>query len=164
MPVKSTVLLFAVCLLVGCTTTTPYGPAKKAGAMGYTTQQIEAERYQVSYTDSDPQRARDLALLRAAELTLLEGGDWFEITNSYTDAMIDDRGSRSSISIGGSSGSSGRSSVGMGVGIGFPIGGSNSSGSATEVLEIMIGSGEKPDRPTVYDARSVDINLRSAVR
>ena len=38
----------------------------------------------------------------------------------------------------------------------------SSSGKVTEVLEILVGSGEKPDRPNVYDARSVDINLRGA--
>ena len=88
--------------------------------------------------------------------------DWFEVTNSYSsDDTASPSGSRTSISIGGSSGSYGRSSVGMGVGFGIPLG-SSSSGKATEVLEIMIGAGEKPDRPNVYDARSVDINLRGA--
>ena len=90
------------------------------------------------------------------------GAEWFEVTSSYSsDESVGDRAPRSSVTIGGSSGSYGRSSVGVGVGIGFPIGGS-SGGKVTEVLEILIGSGEKPDRPNVYDARSVDINLRGA--
>ena len=63
---------------------------------------------------------------------------------------------------GSRTGSYGRSSVGVGVGIGFPLGGTSSSGKVTEVLEIKVGSGEKPDRPNVYDARSVDINLRGS--
>jgi hypothetical protein len=30
------------------------------------------------------------------------------------------------------------------------------------MIEIVTGTGEKPDRPMVYDAQSVDINLRGA--
>ena len=52
--------------------------------------------------------------------------------------------------------------VGVGVGIGFPLGG-GSGPAVTEVLEILTGTGEKPDRPNAYDARSVDINLRGTV-
>ncbi|HCX09405.1 MAG TPA: hypothetical protein DHU81_03405 [Hyphomonas sp.] len=129
--------------------------------MGYSSQQIETGRYQVSYTDSSPSKARDRALLRAAELTLLEGSDWFEITSSFAERSEDSRSGGSSVSIGGSSGSRGHSSVGVGVGIGIPLGGGN-SGSVTEVLEIVTGKGDKPDRPSVYDARSVDINLRGS--
>tara|TARA_R100001126_G_C4786766_1_gene129870 strand:- start:31 stop:522 length:492 start_codon:yes stop_codon:yes gene_type:complete len=160
---KPYAILIAASLLAACASNAAYGPASKSGAMGYSSQQIETGRYQVSYTDSDPSRARDRALLRAAELTLQEGSDWFEITSSFTDRSEEGRSGGSSVSIGGSSGSHGRSSsVGVGVGIGIPINGS-SSGSVTEVLEIVTGKGAKPDRPTVYDARSVDINLRGTV-
>ncbi len=160
---KHLMYLIAAGALAACTSSQAYGPASKSGAMGYASQKIEAGRYQVTYTDTDPARARDRALLRAAELTLLEGSDWFEITSSFTDRSEEGRSGGSSVSIGGSSGSHGRSSsVGVGVGIGIPIGGS-SSGAVTEVLEIMTGKGAKPDRPAVYDARSVDINLRGTV-
>ncbi|MEZ5987327.1 MAG: hypothetical protein R3B94_15380 [Hyphomonas sp.] len=157
-------LLFcsAILLVAACASTSPYGPAAKSGAMGYDSLQIESNRFRVSYTDTDAAKARDRALLRAAEITLEQGKDWFEVTNSYaSDDTVNPSGSRTSISIGGSTGSYGRSSVGVGVGFGIPLG-SSSSGKATEVLEIMIGAGEKPDRPNVYDARSVDINLRGA--
>jgi hypothetical protein len=159
---KQVVFLIAAGCLAACTSSQAYGPASKSGALGYASQKIEAGRYQVTYTDTDPARARDRALLRAAELTLLEGSDWFEITSSYTDRESGSTGSRSSVSIGGSSGSYGRSSsVGVGVGIGFPLGG-GSGGEVTEMIEIVTGTGEKPDRPMVYDAQSVDINLRGA--
>ncbi|MEZ5952801.1 MAG: hypothetical protein R3C13_00715 [Hyphomonas sp.] len=153
----------ALGLVAACASTAPYGPASKPGAMGYDTMQIENDRYRVSYTDKDPAKAHDRALLRAAEVTLEAGKDWFEVTNAYADNSASaGSGSRTSVSIGGSSGSYGRSSVGVGVGIGFPLGGSGSTGAVTQVLEIVTGTGEKPDRPTAYDARSVDINLRSA--
>ena len=158
---KPYAILLAAGLLAACTSNAAYGPASKSGAMGYSSQQIETGRYQVSYTDSSPSKARDRALLRAAELTLLEGSDWFEITSSFAERSEDSRSGGSSVSIGGSSGSRGHSSVGGGVGIGIPLGGGN-SGSVTEVLEIVTGKGDKPDRPSVYDARSVDINLRGS--
>ena len=122
---------------------------------------IPANRSKRADTDSSPSKARDRALLRAAELTLLEGSDWFEITSSFAERSEDSRSGGSSVSIGGSSGSRGHSSVGVGVGIGIPLGGGN-SGSVTEVLEIVTGKGDKPDLPSVYDARSVDINLRGS--
>ena len=157
---KHVLMTTAFVLVAACASTSAYGPAAKSGAMGYESLQIEENRFRVSYTDSDASKARDRALLRAAEVTMEHGGAWFEITSSYTSDESTRTGSRSSVSIGGSSGSYG-SGVGVGVGIGFPIGGS-SSGKVTEVLEILIGTGEKPDRPNVYDARAVDINLRSA--
>jgi hypothetical protein len=152
----------ALALLAACATSTAYARAKKEGAIGYMSQQLETGRHRVSYTDTDPMRARNLALLRAAEITLMEGKDWFEITH---EAMEQDarRGGGSSISIGGgtASGSYGRSSsVGVGVGFGIPLGGS--SAKATQILEIVTGAGPKPDKPEAYDARSVEMNLRVA--
>nr|WP_321359048.1 hypothetical protein [uncultured Hyphomonas sp.] len=161
---KRLLMCSAIVLVAACASTPAYGPAAKSGAMGYESLQIENDRFQVSYTDTDAAKARDRALLRAAEVTMEQGKDWFEVTNSYSsDESTRSSGSRTSVSIGGSTGSYGRSSVGMGVGIGFPLGGTSSSGGkVTEVLEIKVGSGEKPDRPNVYDARSVDINLRGS--
>lgn len=129
--------------------------------MGYTSQQIEAGRHRIAYTDKDPGKARSLALLRASEITLMEGRDWFEITSEYVDVEAQ-RGGGSSIGISGGTGTYGRSSsVGVGVGFGIPLGGGGSSeGKATAVLEIVTGANPKPERTTVYDARSVDMNLR----
>lgn len=157
---KTMLVLLSAALVTACATgPTAYGPASRDGAMGYTSQQIETGRHRVSYTDNDPSRARNMALLRAAEITLMEGKEWFEITAEYADAEPT-RGGGSSLSIGGGSGSYGRSSsVGVGVGIGIPLGGSG-GGKATSTLEIVTGSGAKPDSSAVYDARSVDMNLR----
>lgn len=154
---KTLMAVSALALLAACTTHTPYGPARSDGAAGYASQKIEQGRYRVSYTDKDAARSHDMALLRAAEITLQEGGDWFEITGGYTDQDPGSSGPRSSVSVGGSRGSYG-SGVGMGVGIGIPLG--SSGADVTTVIDIVTGKGEKPDRPSVYDARSVDINLR----
>lgn len=161
---KSFAIALGALSLAACATAPAYGPASKDGAMGYTSQQIEAGRHRVAYTDKDAGKARSMALLRASEITLMEGKDWFEVTAEYADTESG-RSSGSSISIGGGSGSYGRSSsVGMGVGIGIPLGGGSSSGQTTAVLEIVTGANPKPDKTTVYDARSVDMNLRGQIQ
>tara|TARA_R110000787_G_C13261084_1_gene430499 strand:+ start:168 stop:695 length:528 start_codon:yes stop_codon:yes gene_type:complete len=154
---KTLISLASLILVTACASQAPYGPAKSSNAAGYTSQKIETGRYRVSYTDNDAGRSHDMALLRAAEITLLEGGDWFEITGGYTDQDGDRSGSRTSVSVGGSSGSYG-SGVGVGVGFGIPVG--SSKAKVTSVIDIVTGKNPKPDRPSVYDARSVDINLR----
>jgi len=159
-PMKHVFLIPALAVMAACATTPAYGPAKSDSGFGYFSQQIEQGRHMVSYTDNDPIRARNMALLRASEITLTEGKDWFEITNEGSDTE-QKRGGGTSLSIGGGSGSYGRSSsVGVGVGIGIPLGGSGSSGKSTHSLEIVTGKNPKPDKAEAYDARSVDMNLR----
>ena len=113
---KRLLMCSAIVLVAACASTPAYGPAAKSGAMGYESLQIENNRFRVSYTDTDAAKARDRALLRAAEVTLEQGAEWFEVTSSYSsDESVGDRAPRSSVTIGGSSGSYGRSSVGVGV-------------------------------------------------
>jgi hypothetical protein len=156
---KHVFLIPALAVMAACATTPVYGPAKSDGGAGYLSQQIEQGRHIISYTDPDPVRARNMALLRASEITLTEGKDWFEITSEGADTE-ESRGGGPSLSIGGGTSSYGRSSgVGVGLGIGIPLGG-GSSGKTTQTIEIVTGANPKPDRPSAYDARSVDMNLR----
>ena len=154
--------LFFASLAVGavtaCTTAQPYGPADSAGQQGYLVQPIENNRFRVSYTALSPQEARQYALRRAAEVTLDNGAEWFRVTHSYTETERGGGGGGSSVSVGGSSGSYG-SGVGVGVGVGLPLGGSKSK--VTESLEILTGSGAKPQDVQVYDAQSVLANVES---
>lgn len=156
---KHVFLIPALAVMAACATTPVYGPAKSERAEGYLSQQIETGRHRVSYTDRDPIRARNMALLRASEITLMEGKDWFEITNETVDSEGSGRSGGPSVSIGGSAGSGGYSGVGVGVGFGIPLGG-GSAGKVTHTLEIVTGTGTKPDKAEAYDARSVDMNLR----
>lgn len=157
---KHVFLIPALAVMAACVTTPVYGPAKSPTAEGYFSQQIETGRHRISYTDKDPIRARNMALLRASEITLQEGKDWFEITSESEDSEYSGRKGGTSVSVGGSAGSGGYSGVGVGVGIGFPLGGGSSSGKTTHSLEIVTGAGPKPDKAEAYDARSVDMNLR----
>lgn len=135
-----------------------YRPAPSASAAGFSEQSIEANRYQVSYRAKGRQKARDLALLRASELTLSRGQDWFQVVRAYDDAEAGSgSGPRTGVSVGGGYGSGGRSSVGLGVGIGLPLG--NSSPEVTHTMEILIGRGPRPQDAQVYDAADVRTNL-----
>lgn len=137
--------------LSACATSTPYGAAAREGAKGYAVQPIENNRFRVSYRDNDAETARTRALRRAAEVTLENDAEWFQVVNAYDDEFSQDRR-------GGSSGSRGRSSVGVGLGISLPLGGGN-SGPVTHVIEILTGSGDKPANARIYDAEDVVMNL-----
>lgn len=154
---KHVFLIPALAVMAACVTTPVYGPARSERAEGYISQQIGTGRHRISYTDRDAVRARNMALLRASEITLMEGKDWFEITNDTMESQGSGRSGGPSVSIGGSAGSGGYS--GVGVGFGIPLGG-GSAGKFTHTLEIVTGAGIKPDKPEAYDARSVDMSLR----
>ena len=148
----------AALTLSACATSAPYGPATKSGGQGYVVQPIESNRFRVSYTDQDAAAARSRALRSAAELCVEKGAEWFQVVSAFDEA--DDRYGRSgsSVGIGASGGSGGRTSVGVGVGISLPLGG-GSGGPTTHVLEIITGSGDKPEDAAVYDADDVLMNL-----
>ena len=151
------ILSASLLLTAACATTMPYGPAAKDGAKGYSEQAIENNRFRVSYRDNSVEAARANALRRASEITLANDADWFRVVNAFNDEFDTRGGGGTSVSIGGSSGSRGRSSVGVGLGISLPLGGS--SGPITHVLEILTGTGEKPADADVYDASAVLSNL-----
>ena len=139
----------------GCASLAPYGPQMGQGGQGYSEAPIESNRYRVTYNGvGDPGPVADYALLRAAELTQAQGYDWFEVTQRWTDGRPDPRGGvRPTVSIGAGTGRyGGYSSSGVGVGLGLNLTG---PGATSTTLEIVMGRGEKPDRPQAYDAREV---------
>lgn len=149
--------------LSACASLAPYGPQRGPGGQGFAEQRIESDRFSVTYTGvGAPGPVADRALLRAAELTLEQGYDGFEVTQRYIDGRPDSAGGlRPSVSVGVGS-SSGRyggyrySGSSMGVGIGLNLGGPSSSST---VLEVRLFRGLAPDRGEAYDAREVRANL-----
>ena len=141
--------------LAACASLQPYGPQTAPGAQGFAEQRIESDRYRVTYNGvGAPGPVADLALRRAAELTLQSGGDWFEVTQRYIDGRLDSSGGvRPSVSVGASSGRyGGYSASGVGVGVGLNF---SSPSPTSTTLEILIGQGPRPDRREAYDAREV---------
>ena len=149
--------LLAASVAACATAPTRYQPAYGPGAVGFSEQQIEADRFRVSYRGgpgAPEAQVTDYALLRAADLTLGSGYDWFVVDQRYTQAAGPyDSGPRFSVGVG--SGSFGRSSAfGVGLGTSIPLGGASGPALAT-TLEVRMGKGPKPAGFNAYDAREL---------
>jgi hypothetical protein len=148
----------AAASLAACETTpTVYQPLSTASAVGYSEMPIEQDRWRVTFRGgpgADPARVADLALRRAAELTLARGYDWFRVTQRYGEGR---GGGGPVVSLGAGSASFGRGSAfGVGGGLGFDLGGGP---RLTETIEVLMGHGAAPREPDVYDAHDVARSL-----
>lgn len=152
--------LAAILALGACATNVPYGPAASASAKGYMVQPIENNRFRITYRDNSMELARSRALRRAAEVTIEQGDDWFQIVTAYSDTGELAGGGGTSVSVGGTSGNGGYSNFGVGVGIALPLGGSSSP--VEHVIEIITAPGAKPNDPNAYLAEDVLANLGGA--
>ncbi|MGA0606854.1 CC0125/CC1285 family lipoprotein [Phenylobacterium sp. VNQ135] len=148
--------------LAACATQpTLYQPAAAPNAVGYSDYRIENDRFRVTFQGgpgASPQYVSDLALLRAADLAIANGYDWFRVTDRFMQGR-GDSGPRVGVGLGGAD--FGRhSSVGLGLGTSFSLGGGP---SAQVTLEVMMGKGERPRDRDTYDARSLRQNLAPRV-
>jgi hypothetical protein len=80
----------ALCLtmVAACSTPTPYRQAASPYDDGYSTQQIESNRFRISFKGNSlttRQTVDTYMLYRAAEVTLQNGGDYFVIANKDVD-------------------------------------------------------------------------------
>ena len=146
--------------LAACTTPTVYAPLATPAGSGFSQTKIESDRWRVTFrggSDAGRERVADLTLLRAAQLTLEQGYDWFRVTERYGQASPP-RGPTLSVGAGGGDyGWRGGSSFGVGVG-GIPLGGGP---QLAETLEIVMAKGPAPKGdPAVYDAKSVASSIR----
>ena len=85
---KAFLILLAVCLTAtACATAPNYREATTEKSTGYSDQAIEKDRYRVQYrlARDDSGKARDYALLRAAELTLEKGYSTFEVISQSSE-------------------------------------------------------------------------------
>lgn len=145
--------------LTACASLAPYGAQMGPNGQGYSEQRIESNRYRVTYNGVGAAgRVADWALVRAADLTTEQGYDWFEVTQSWTDGRPGGAsGVSPSVSIGGgSSRYGGYSASGVGVGVGLNFSGPQPTSTT---LEVVLGRGQKPDRPNAYDARAVQSSI-----
>ncbi|ADG10020.1 hypothetical protein B7G68_07870 [Caulobacter segnis] len=143
-------------MLTACAST-PTVYRAQAGApndVGYSEYRLEAGRYRVTFQGGPgaPQaKVADYALLRAAELALRDGYDWFRIADRSTSASGYDRGPR--MSVGGGSASFGRrTSFGLGLGTSFDLG---PGPSVAQSIEVVFGKGPTPRDRDAYDAREI---------
>jgi hypothetical protein len=152
-----TILIVSFLLLQGCATTSPYQPANKRG-YGYSETQLSDTQYRIDFKawDVPSGKAVNYALLRAAELTLEKGYDWFEAVDRKNEVAKP----RSNTTVGFGLSSMRSSSFGMG--FGMDMGGNDRSESEV-LLEIQMGKGVRPDATQVYSASELVENLRKAL-
>ncbi|MDP3739084.1 MAG: hypothetical protein Q8R02_16945 [Hyphomonadaceae bacterium] len=132
---------------------TVYQPAVSSEDMGWRATKIENDRYRVSFranADLKGPQVEDMALRRAAEITLADGYQWFRVVNRNTEQVDGRRAGGTSVGVGGSSGSYGS---GVGVGLSFDL--SPDSRKYETQLEILLGRGAKPEGVDAYDAQAV---------
>jgi hypothetical protein len=151
--------LAALSLAACATAPTHFQPAAGRNAVGFSEMRIEPGRYRVTFQGgpgAPAAQVQDYALLRAADLALAQGYDWFRVT----DRMTRQNGyGGSSLSVGFGGMSFGRhSATGVGVGTGIPLSGGP---ALTTTLEVMMGKGPKPADGDVYDARGVERSIRA---
>ncbi len=147
--------------LAACTTSpTPYQAA--TGNLGYRDQQLESNRYRVSFAGNSAtarDKVQDYALYRAAELTLASGNDYFKVVSRNTDARSGG-GSGPSFGVGVGGGSSG-----VGVGLSSILGGGYGENDYTVSMDILVFQGTKPPNDSeAYDAREVLRRLEPTIQ
>lgn len=74
-------------LLSACSSSPAYRPAESEGDYGYQETKLEDNRYRISFHGGSitaRNKVQEYALLRAAELTLLKGYDWFKTVDNDT--------------------------------------------------------------------------------
>jgi hypothetical protein len=160
-------------LVAGCSSTgTTYQPADERGAYGYTETALGSDRYRVTFTGNsrtDKETVNDYAMLRAAELTLQNGYNWFHLVNRDTESK-----SQSSTSISGINDFGGGTAVYQRCGLlscqtvvsqspSRFSGGISSSTTRTNYqasLEIKMGKDPMPDDAEAYNAQELASTLR----
>ncbi|MEM9169458.1 MAG: hypothetical protein AAGC56_07360 [Pseudomonadota bacterium] len=164
----------AALTLAACATSTPYAPAERSGGYGFSDQQIEENRFRITFrgnSSTERETVENFLLYRAAELTVSNGYDYFLVTEGDVERRTTVTGS----TLGGPA-FFGRYGFGP-YGFGFPYyaygwgwGAPYGNTVAREITRysaiafIVMESGEKPrDNPQAFDARSVLENLRPVV-
>lgn len=158
--------LAGAALLSACATgPVAYGPAQGTG-YGFSNQQIESDRFQVSFTGRNADEARNLALLRAAELTKGQGFSHFRVVGSGIEG--DERGrSPISTSVGVGIGSGGgyrryggsRTNVGIGIGVN-DLARALQGSKITAGMEIIMLNATDGLGDNVYEADSIIKSIR----
>lgn len=156
--------------LLGCASNSSYKPATGSG-YGYTETEISENRYRIDYKDKSRRasQAKNYALLRAAELTLAQGYDWFVVVDRETQIEKSD----DNISTNMTTGHTVTKSCGLlscttqthpttqyGVGMSSGTG----KDFAIASLEIRLGKGVKPATGDTYDAREISDSMGKSVR
>lgn len=156
--------------LTACSSSPVYRPADSDGDVGYRVTELTEDKYRVTFRGSRSTSAdsvRDFALLRAAEVTLQNGSDWFEVLRSDSTSQQRDRHSTSSDVVPAhrvtrSCGLLGCTTTVDPAYVGVRVETLSTDAYHTSSIEIALGKGE-PDQPRrVYDAAQLASSIREA--
>ncbi len=152
----------ALLVLAGCASPTAYAPV--ADRYGYAEQQLEDNRYRVTFsgnTVTERETVENYLLYRAAELTRARGYDYFELTERDTDKST--RFLTNYTTTGGFL--SRRDRFGFSASPGFVSGTSRPITEYEATATILLFRGNKPeDKAQAYDARDVLQRLGPTIR
>ena len=160
----------SVLALSGCATPTPYaasnGPVADGFHPGYSDTKLEDTRYRITFAGNDTtsrETVEDYLLYHAADLTLQQGYDWFEVVKRASDEKTRQITTYDDPFWGGASWRFYRRGWGMWGPI-SPIDADTTDFSRYEATaEIILHKGAKTDAPNAYDARQIKANLESKV-
>ncbi|MCW8196747.1 hypothetical protein F6455_18295 [Proteobacteria bacterium 005FR1] len=165
MPISARVpgILLAMILLSACATQPLYSPAEDPESTGYWETRLSDNRYRVSfigYANTPGEEVKNLALLRAAELTLDAGYDWFEIVERETREGIRRGEPRVSIGVGTGCAPFGCRIINSRWYTGVNVDSLYYGDRYRTSMEIRMGSGKPEDPNRVYDAAEVAAYLQ----
>ena len=170
----------AALLLSACETATPYQPINAPTSTargGYSEQQIETDRWQVEFSGNSltsRQTVERYLLYRAAQLTVKQGYDWFEMVERHTDKHTSYYSDADPFFAGWEGPYWGFYQPAFGWGYGYwgdgPFDGFGAPLDIEQVrqftatVEIVMGRGAKPQgNRSAYDARSVMTHLQGTI-
>ncbi|MGZ3299094.1 MAG: CC0125/CC1285 family lipoprotein [Asticcacaulis sp.] len=160
----------ALAALAGCVTPTPYqpsmGPVADTAHPGYSDTRLEDNRFRIVFAGNDatPRDTVETYLLyHAADLTLQNGYDWFEVVKRTSDQKSRQLTTYSDPFFGGVSWRFYRRGWSM-------WGGMDEFDADTREItryeasaEVLMHHGAKPDAANAYDARQIKANLEPKI-
>ena len=168
------VFVAALLSLGACASSPKYVAADGAYDYGHQSRQIAENRYRVNFNGGQRaslQDTRDFALLRAAELTLAEGNDWFQVIDRET-ATTETRDREPRVGFGYERAWTVRESCGVlsctrstrpASYARFDYDTRRPAESHSHSIEIVMGKGKVPEDGHYYDAREVVKSLYNAI-
>ncbi|EGN74987.1 hypothetical protein A28LD_1449 [Idiomarina sp. A28L] len=152
------VIVVTMALLLSACAGQPDYRAAERGGFGYSERQLTENQYRVNFKarGDDTGAAMDYAMLRASELTLENGYEWFVVTSRET--FVDrERVTNNNFGFGFGYGFRSRSSYHLGMTLG------DGRKEVAVNLEIRMGRGEIPESDQAYNAAELFENLQPPV-
>jgi flavin-binding protein dodecin len=166
---KKFIAILTMITLYSCASQTAYVPATNGNDYGYTESRITENRYRIDFrgdSRTSSNDVKDMALLRASELTLLHDYDWFRVVSQDTQQNITTTPEATNRVTSGRQvyrdcGLLGCTTTVTPAYSGIDVITVQEVDRFTTSIEIVMGRGELEDSTTAYDASQLRRNLAS---